>query len=136
MFFRYGQMINAEFLGRYNPSGEGSGPASFDYWTPENPTNDFPRPRKGAQLINYAAYQSLNYIDGSYFKLKTVTLGYTFPKKIASKVYASNIRIYATGNNLFTKAKSHFLDEYDPERGGAESSPLSRQVVVGVNLDF
>jgi TonB-linked SusC/RagA family outer membrane protein len=136
MFFRYGQMINAEFLGRYNPSGEGSGPASFDYWTPENPTNDFPRPRKGAQLINYAAYQSLNYIDGSYFKLKTVTLGYTFPKKMASKVFASNIRIYATGNNLFTKAKSHFLDEYDPERGGAESSPLSRQVVVGVNLDF
>jgi len=119
-----------------NPSGEGSGPANFDYWTPENPTNDFPRPKKGSQLINYAAYQALNYVDGSYFKLKTVTLGYSLPKKIARKIHSDNIRFYATGNNIFTKAKSHLLKDYDPERGGAESSPLSRQFVFGVNLDF
>lgn len=135
-FMRYGQTINAEFMGRYNPSGEGNGPANFDYWTPENPTNDFPRPRKQAQLINYAAYQSLNYIDGSYFKIKTITLGYTLPKHIASKIFATNIRVYATGNNIFTKAKNHLLEDYDPERGGSESSPLSRQFVFGVNLDF
>lgn len=135
-FMRWGQTINAEFMGRYNPSGEGNGPANFDYWTPENPTNDFPRPRKGAQLINYAAYQALNFIDGSYFKIKTVTLGYTLPQKITSKIYATNIRFYATGNNIFTRAKNHLLEDYDPERGGSESSPLSRQFVFGVNLDF
>jgi len=135
-FMRYGQMINAEFMGRYNPSGEGNGPANFDYWTPENPTNDFPRPIKGGQIINYAAYQSLNFIDGSYFKIKTVTLGYTIPPKIASKIHAGKIRVYATGNNIFTKAKHHLLDDYDPERNGSESSPLSRQLVFGVNLEF
>src|SRR5262249_13794164 len=136
LFFRYGQVINAEFMGRYNPSGEGSGPAGFDYWTPENPTNDFPRPRKGSQIINYAAYQSLNYIDGSYFKIKTITLGYTLPQKFSKKIAASTVRFYATANNIYTKAKSHFLEEYDPERGGAEASPLSRQLVFGVNLEF
>ena len=136
LFFRYGQMVNAEFLGRYNPSGEGSGPANFDYWTPENPTNDFPRPKKGSQLINYAAYQTLNFVDGSYFKIKTVTLGYTLPLKATKKIFADNIRLYATGNNLFTKAKNHLLKDYDPERGGSESSPLSRQLVFGVNLNF
>lgn len=135
-FMRYGQMINAEFLGRYNPSGEGSGPANLDYWTPENPSNDFPRPRKGSQLINYAAYQSLTFVDGSYFKIKTLTLGYTFPKNITRKIHSDNIRLYATGNNLFTKAKSHLVEDYDPERGGAESAPLTRQFVFGLNLDF
>lgn len=136
LFFRYGQTINAEFLSRYNPSGEGNGPASFDYWTPENPTNDFPRPVKGGQIINYAAYQAINFIDGSYFKVKTVTLGYTIPKTMVSKIGAENIRLYATGNNLFTSAKSHLLANYDPERGGAETSPLNRQFVFGLNIGF
>ena len=135
-FMRYGQVINAEFMGRYNPTGEGNGPAKFDYWTPENPTNDFPGPKQGKPLINYAGYQALNYIDGSYWKLKTLTLGYTFPKRIVSKIFASNIRLYATANNILTNAKHHLLEDYDPERGGSESTPLSRQFVFGVNLSF
>ncbi|NCU03291.1 MAG: TonB-dependent receptor [Chitinophagaceae bacterium] len=136
IFVRYGQIINAEFMGRYNPGGGGNGPANFDYWTPENPSNDFPRPKQGAQLIDYPAYQALNFIDGSYWKIKTLTLGYTIPKNTTAKVFASNIRLYATANNLFTKAKHHLLNNYDPERGGSESAPLSRQFVFGVNLDF
>jgi TonB-linked SusC/RagA family outer membrane protein len=136
LFMRYGQMINAEFLGRYNPSGEGNGPAIVDYWTPENPTNDFPRPKKGASIINYNGYQTLNFVDGSYFKIRNVTLGYTLPKSVSNKIFSEKIRIYATGSNLFTKAKSHLIEDYDPERGGAESTPLSRQFVFGVNLDF
>jgi TonB-linked SusC/RagA family outer membrane protein len=136
LFWRYGQMVNAEFLGRYNPSGEGSGPANISYWTPENPTNDFPRPKMGSRFIDIPAYQALYFIDGSYFKIKNITLGYTFGKSVASKIGADHIRLYATGNNIFAKAKSHLLQDYDPERGGAESSPLSRQFVFGVSLGF
>jgi outer membrane receptor protein involved in Fe transport len=136
LFWRYGQMMNAEFLGRYNPSGEGSGPANINYWTPENPTNDFPRPEKGARFIDIPAYQALYFVDGSYFKIKNITLGYTFGKSVASKIGAENIRLYATVNNIFTKAKCPLVIDYDPERGGAESAPLSRQFVFGVNLDF
>lgn len=135
LFARYGQMLDAEFLGRYNPGGLGNGPAFINYWTPENPSNDFPRPRKNeANLTNYQGYQALNYIDGSYFKIKNITLGYTLPKTIASKLLVDNLRIYATGSNLLTVAKSHLVQDYDPERGGAESSPLSRQFVFGINL--
>ncbi len=136
LFWRYGQMMNAEFLGRYNPSGEGSGPANLNYWTPENPTNDFPRPRQGQRYIDIPAYQAIPFIDGSFFKVKNITLGYTFAKPVISKIGASNIRLYATGNNIFTKAKSHLAKDYDPERGGAESGPLSRQFVFGMNVGF
>lgn len=144
LFWRYGQMINAEFLGRYSPSGgsssggfsEGAGPENLDYWTPENPSNDFPRPRQGQRFIDIYAYQALTFVDGSFFKIKTATLGYTFGKKIAGRVGAENIRLYVTGNNIFTKARNHLVQDYDPERGGAESTPLSRQFVFGVNLGF
>ena len=135
LMFRYGQTINAEFLGRYNPTGTGNSPAMINYWTPENPTNDFPRPSK-SQLINYAGYQTLNFIDGSYFKVKNITIGYTLPKHISSKLSSDNIRFYVTGSNVFTAAKSHLIKDYDPEREGAESSPLGRQFIVGVNLGF
>ena len=76
----------------------------------------------------------MNYIDGSYFKIKNISLGYTLQKTIASKLLVDNLRIYATGSNLLTVAKSHLVQDYDPERGGAESSPLSRQFVFGINL--
>ncbi|OON69128.1 hypothetical protein B0919_10495 [Hymenobacter sp. CRA2] len=136
---RYGQMINARFLGRYNPSGTGNGPANLEYWTPENPTNDFPRPRKDAGLNSYSGYfgyQALNFVDGSYFKIRTMTLGYTLPKSIGSKALLQNARLYVTATNLLILTKSHLLDNYDPERGGDESTPLSRQVLVGLNLSF
>lgn len=136
LFARWGQMAYGEFLGRYNPGGEGGGPAFPNYWTPENPTNDYPRPKKGAKFGDYAAYQSLLYIDGSYFKLKNITLGYTLPHAISSRMNIGSLRIYATASNIFTKARSHLFNYYDPERGGAESSPLSKQVVVGLNVDF
>ncbi|OUJ73574.1 hypothetical protein BXP70_14140 [Hymenobacter crusticola] len=138
-FARYGQMINAEFLGRYNTAGSGNGPAIIDYWTPENPTNDFPRPRRGTTLSSYqgyTGYQALNFVDGSYLKLRTLTLGYTIPKGIAGKAFLESARIYATASNLFVLAKSHLIKDYDPERGGSESTPLSRQFILGVNLNF
>lgn len=135
MMFRYGQTIHAEFLGRYNPTGTGNSPAMIDYWTPENPTNDFPRPSKN-QLINYAGYQTLTFIDGSFFKIKNITLGYTLPKSVSSRIKSDNIRFYVTGSNVLTVAKSHLIKDYDPEREGAESSPIGKQFVVGVNLGF
>lgn len=136
---RYGQFIDAKFLGRYNTSGSGNGPAILDYWTPENPTNDFPRPRRGTTLSSYqgyTGYQALNFVDGSFFKIRTLTLGYNLPKAWAGKALLENARLYVTGTNLLIITKSDLIENYDPERGGDESTPLSRQIIVGLNLGF
>jgi TonB-linked SusC/RagA family outer membrane protein len=138
---RWGQTINAEFMAsRYNPNGAGNGFANINYWTPTNPTNDFPQPRWGVTNITsysgYTGYTALNFVDGSFVKLKTVTFAYTLPSQVSRKVFAEKVRLYATGNNIFTKAKSHLLKDYDPERGGFEAGPLSRQFVFGANVDF
>jgi hypothetical protein len=136
---RYGQIINADFIAaRYNVSGAGNGFADLDYWTPENPTNDLPRPRQNVTYSDpgYTGYLSMNFIDGSFFKVKTATLAYTLPGQWSRKVFSDKIRLYVTGNNILTVAKSKLLKSYDPERGGSENSPLTRQIVFGANVDF
>lgn len=133
---RWGQMIDAEFLGRFDPAGVSNSPAYLDYWTPENPSNDFPRPKKDGKLYDYYGYMSLNYIDGSYIKLKNVSLGYTVPSKLTNQIGISKLRIYATASNLLTISKSHLIKNYDPERGGSESMPLTKQLIFGLNLNF
>jgi TonB-linked SusC/RagA family outer membrane protein len=135
LFARWGQMVNAQFLGRFDPSGNANGP-SLDYWTPNNATNDFPAPQKGSVISSINGYQTLTYVDGSFFKIKNVTLGYTLPASFTKRFKVDNVRLYATGSNLFTKANSHLLSNYDPEGQGNESAPLSRLFVFGLNLGF
>jgi len=129
-------MINAQFLGRFDPSGQSNSPEYLDYWTPENPSNDFPRPKKDGHLYDYTGYMSLNYVDGSYFKVKNVSLGYTVPVQLTKKIGINKLRVYATASNLLTLAKSHLIQSYDPERGGDETMPLTKQLVFGLNLGF
>lgn len=139
---RYGQIINADFLAaRYNVNGAGNGIADFDYWTPRNPTNDFPQPRLGQTFADnnstsYMGYLGMNFVDGSYFKLKTLTLAYSLPSQVSRKVYSEKIRLYVTGHNMFIKTKNHLLKNYDPEAGGTENAPITRQFVFGANIDF
>ena len=134
---RWGQMIKADFLGRYNPAGQGNnGPAYFDYWTRDHPSNDYPKPLANEGLSSVPGYTTLIYVDGSYVKLKTVTLGYTLPQSMMRKMFMTNLRAYVTCNNIFVKAKSHLIKDYDPERGGSEDAPLSRQLVVGLHVGF
>jgi TonB-linked SusC/RagA family outer membrane protein len=137
MIVRWGQMINDQVLGRYNPSGQGNnGPEYFDYWTPGRPSNDYPAPKAGESISGVTGYTTLQYVDGSYFKVKTATLGYTLPQRLLKKAFMTNVRAYATVNNIFVQARSHLIKDYDPERGGAEDSPLSRQLVFGLSLGF
>ncbi len=136
LYARWGQTIFGEFLGRYNPSGEGNGPATLEYWTPENPGNEYPRPYRGSRIIDYFGYETLLYADGSYFKLKNLFLGYTLPSSLTRRISMEKLRVYATATNLLTYVKTKTLKYYDPERGGSESSPLNRQIIFGINVAF
>lgn len=132
---RWGQMMEYDFTASYDPQGQGNHPAYLDYWTEENPSNDFPRPNL-TNFYNYLGYQSFSYIDGSYIKLKTVTVGYRLPKSFTDRAGLNGARLYLSGNNLFSWAKSDFVQNYDAERGGSAKSPLLRQFVFGINLDL
>lgn len=81
--------------------------------------------------------------DASFLRLSNVTLGYTFPKQLIRKIKLSNLRVYATGNNLFTWTP---YTGFDPEVSNMRSPltpgvdfgsyPRSRSFIFGVNIAF
>ena len=114
----------------------GTLPDIRDHWTPDNQTD-------------YPAFTAKEYgncdrwvEDGSYLRLKNVSIGYTFPRKWMSKIKVSSLRIYASGNNLWTVTK---YSGYDPEAangmdasGGVDHAvyPSVRSFVFGIDLSF
>jgi len=101
-----------------------------DYWTPTNPTNNYPAP-------NYASAagddfkSSMNYQDGSFIKIRNISLGYNFPAEIAKKLTLSRLRVYAQAINpglIYSNIKW-----IDPDLGG---STFNRGVVFGLNVSF
>jgi len=99
-----------------------------DYWTVENPSNTNPRARNAT--IDY--FSSLSYQDASYVRLRNVSLGYNFPKKLISTLKMTNLRVYATATNLWTQ--TNFLS-YSPEMS-AGAYPEPKTYVIGLNVSF
>ncbi len=131
IYGRFGHLIRNYANLAFYPSGWANQPVC-DYWTLENPTNAFPRPNfNNDQKMLY--FSTLGYCKGDFLKIKDITFAYNFPMQMIGKIGLSRLRLYATMKNFFTF--SH-LDNYDPERGGAMSYPLTKQVVFGVNVSF
>lgn len=133
VFARVGQFINYEYnASAYKPSAlENS--SNVDYWTPENPTNAFPRPNSSYSTTNYLYQSTLGYVDGSFLKIRDVSLGYNIPSAVVKRIGIGRVRVYGTLQNYFTFSK---IKDYDPERGGDLSFPLVKQMIFGVNIDF
>lgn len=135
-YVRWGQMIKYGMLGSYDPTGKANFPEYFNYWTENNPSNDFPAINANRSITSYTGYYALQYVDGSFIKIKNITLGYTLPKNLLQKAGISKCRFYATITNPFVWAKSDLLKDYDPEMNGSLNYPLTKQMVFGVNLSF
>jgi len=136
VFARIGQTIYADFLRRYDPQGINNSSTIINYWTPENPTNEYPRPNKNLSLASMLYSSSLGYVNGSFVRLRNITLGYTLPKAILEKSFIKTVRVYATARNPFTYTRSDLLKEYDPERGGSENGPMTKLYTFGLNATF
>jgi hypothetical protein len=81
-------------------------------------------------------FAGLNYVDGSFFKIKNITIGYTMPANLIKKASIQRLRIYGTITNPLIVAKSHIIKDYDPEMNGILDYPLTRQMVAGLNITF
>ncbi len=126
-----------------------SGTAVLDRWTPENTNTDVPRAISGDP--NQNARASSRFVeDGSYFRLKNLTIGYNFPVTSLSSLTngsLTRLRIYATTQNLLTITK--YKSGYDPEIGNRNAGsngltqgidygqfPQARSIVVGLQVGF
>lgn len=135
MMARLGQTIQSDMLGRYTASDDiiMNQLAGADYWTENNQGAYYPR--AGSAKKQSAYYSALTYVDGSFFKIKNVTLGYTIPQTLVKKLCMERLRFYFTAYNPLIVANS-LLKNTDPETGGSDSFPTYREFVFGVNVTF
>lgn len=110
-------------------------------WSTNNPTSDIPLVYESKEA-SYRIYSDFFLEDGDFIRLKNVTLGYTLPKNVCTKLGISNWRFYISGQNLLTLSK---YTGFDPEVGGNGLStkgidngsyPVSSQVRIGTQLTF
>ena len=116
-----------------------------DRWTPNNPSNKVPRATIGALPASTYFVES-----GDFLRLNNLTIGYTLPKTLLSKVHISNMRFFLTAQNLFTiTSYSGFTPEIQPSIPGAKvesanlnqgidlnTYPSTRTFAFGVNVGF
>lgn len=127
LFARVGQMMDFGLYDSFKDGPEENG-ASVNYWTPENPGGSFPRPGNGTPYRS-----TINYLSGSYLKLRNASVGYSLPGEVAERFALRSARVYVSGRNLHIWTKA---DDYDPERGGSANFPMTRLFAMGINLQF
>ena len=134
---RVGQTISSDLMGWYTAkSGVTTNQLSgVDYWTESNQGAYYPRPGTGGEQ---SVLGSLSIVDGSFFKIKNITLGYTLPKSLTRKALMEKVRVYATAYNPLIVAFDKQLRETgaDPETNGSDVFPTYRQFVFGLNITF
>ncbi|MDR1980255.1 MAG: SusC/RagA family TonB-linked outer membrane protein, partial [Tannerellaceae bacterium] len=115
-------------------------PYHKDYWTPENTGALLPRLLSSPLYNNDNNYQTSDFwlVDASYFRLKSLQVGYDFKKKLLTRIpFVSTAKIILSGSNLLTFSKTMDF-YYDPESGTGSNHvyPLQRTYSLTINLGF
>jgi TonB-linked SusC/RagA family outer membrane protein len=147
LYGRFGSMLRSQFhtsnnslAGRYNN-------LDIDYWTPNNPTNSYPRPNVNQESAKYAS--SMEYFDGTFIKVRNINLGYNFTPEAAKKIGMTSLRIYTSIQQpfIFANYRSEhkgidpevFIDGEQGVGGGtvnANVSPAVTSFTFGINAKF
>lgn len=105
----------------------------LDRWTPEN--TDASWPRLVYNTVHNQEPSSFWIQNTSYFRLKNVQVGYTLPKPALNKLHVSNVRVYVSGENMFTLTKAKNLDPEFPN-GRATYYPQTKIFSLGLDVTF
>ncbi|MGX5688093.1 SusC/RagA family TonB-linked outer membrane protein [Arcticibacter tournemirensis] len=129
-----------ELEGMYDAKNQST--AVLRRWTEQNRNTDIPKADYGVTNNTRASSRFIE--DGSYLRLKSVTLNYSFNKSVLQKAGLGRLNVYVTAQNLFTITN---YSGFDPEvsvnsPNGPEMGidygtyPQARSFIFGVNLDF
>lgn len=99
-----------------------------NWWTPENPTNEYYANIDGANIDGVGFYES-----GDYWRIKDITFSYDFSQEVLNNTKLENLKLYATARNFFTFTDYEGLD---PEFDGTRDAPLQKTFTLGLSLNF
>lgn len=139
------KMANLNNLDLLNFTGQNNvlAEAALNRWTPENPSNKYPRALSNGSL-DVGIFSSNIVEDASYVRLKNVTLAYRLPANVLKRTGIQSLRIYVGGTNLWTLTD---YTGYDPEANTYGQSttligidyggyPQTKTYTIGLNVGF
>ena len=108
-----------------------------NYWSnyntdEQNRQAKYPRISRDANANNYVA-SDFWMIDGSYFRVKNITLGYSFPQQLTNRFLIKDLRLYTCLQDFFTI--SSFPKGWDPEVSST-GYPITKSVILGASIKF
>ncbi|WP_170283940.1 SusC/RagA family TonB-linked outer membrane protein [Flagellimonas olearia] len=123
-------------------------------WSVDNPKGNYPRIERGYTALSSNRQLSAvndHYLENlGYLRVKNLTLGYTLPQEITRKVSIERLRLYFSGENLFTFRFGGLTKYLDPEQAGSgvslsnpnaatsssdvEDYPMNKMFSLGVNI--
>lgn len=105
-----------------------------DYWTESNTDGKAPKPFPwGDSRATYSNNSSYNAYDGSFLRMKYLSLGYSLPAPLTKKIGFKSIQVFASGTNLFLLSKFKY---YDPELSSFMSYPNMKVLSLGLNVNL
>lgn len=122
---------------------QSNGLSKYEYrrrWTKPGDITDVPKPVFLGTQSSAGSYESTRFnYDGSYIRLRDVSLTYTVPKQYLSKSKINNMRVYLRGQNLFTYVKDKRFNT-DPETGISgtlsQNPPIFSTFLFGLDITF
>ncbi|HET9505429.1 MAG TPA: TonB-dependent receptor [Hymenobacter sp.] len=137
VYARVGQLLSSGYV----PGLGGRYPGlAVDYWTPTNPSNEYPRPALGQDdATNSGGYA---FQSGSFVRVRNISLTYTVPPAISTKLRASNLAIYVNAVNPFLFTKFRGLDPEASDVGSTSGERVqarnlgTKSLIVGLRLGF
>ena len=120
-------------------AGYANVPAVLDgnYWSNYNTSQQnqaamYPRMSANSAGNNYTM-SDFWLINGAYFRIKNLTLGYTIPERFSEKLAIKNVRIYTSISDFFTI--NNYLKGWDPEVS-TSGYPITASFVFGLSVKF
>jgi TonB-linked SusC/RagA family outer membrane protein len=138
--YNVNRTYNEQMSGAFNQTAE-----TLNRWRSATQPGNGSVPRAVWNDPNYNARPSDRFVeDGSYVRIKNLTLGYALPGSLLSALKIAQIRLYATAQNLYTFTK---FKGFDPETGSYQQSslytgvnngtyPVARTLIMGLNVGF
>ena len=148
MSFQRGAVLKNQYLVSFGYEGNAMNfnNLKYNYWTPENQTDEHPQPSNYGSYSNYrssiwgnnelVATSSHRLAKLDYLKLNYVTLGYTFPKQVLQKLHMQHFRLYTTVQNPWILCDKYVFDPEQLTASIAGTDFMTCNVLFGINVGF
>lgn len=121
------------------PFNNNNSNSAYEYynhrWTPDNQNAKYPRANQ-SPYANNTQTSDFWIVNTSLLRLKTAVLGYTLPASLTQRWKMQNVRLYVSGQNVFTVSKLNFMDPEVGYTDGEVAYPNQKVYVAGLNVTF